>query len=222
MNEKWGRKIDGGWLDEEQHIYRCDRGIIRPSTTQVFDLLGMVDLGNASKEVLDFKSQYGISLHRGVQLLAAEDLDWDSVDDRLIAPLTGIEQFLKDVEFVIEAAEEARVITYAGMTYGMTLDLRGSMTYQGKRRKAIADVKTGIKFSPTWTWQLGGYILPYPVYSLGVIFQIRPDGKVIPHYVADIEKAKREFQILLAAAILKINAQLDKSWKNGAYGNTNT
>lgn len=205
---KWGEKIPGGWFDEERHIYRCDQGVIRPSSTQVFDILGMVDFGNAKEEVLEYKRQYGIAIHKGVELIAKGSLDWDTVDDRIIAPLTGIEQYLKKNRFEVESCEERRIVTTCGMVYGMTLDLRGTMMYQGIRRSAIADLKTGVKFSKTWEWQLGGYLIPQVKVErgwLGVIFQLHPDGRVIPHYVNDVEKAKREFQTLLAAAIIKVN-----------------
>lgn len=214
---KWGQKIEGGWFDEERHIYRCDKGIIRPSSTQVFDILGMVDFGNAREEVLEFKRQYGTAIHKGVEILAkGRKLDWDRMDDRLIDPLTGIEQYLKKMGFEFEACEERRIVTYCGMTFGMTLDLRGTMIYQGVRRHAIADLKTGVKFSKTWEWQVGSYIIPQPKVEkgwLGVIFQIHPDGRVIPHYVKDVEKAKREFQTLLASAIIKVNEGFAKIGK---------
>ena len=41
---------------------------------------------------------------------------------------------------------------------------------------------------------------------MGLIFQVDAKGKVTPHYLKDPEKAKREFQCLLAAANLKIHA----------------
>lgn len=213
---KWGRKIEGGWFDEEHHIYRCDEGIIRPSSTQVFDILGMIDFGNAKPEVLEFKQKYGTALHAGVQLLAKGDLDWDTVDDRLIAPLAGVEQYLKDLQFEVDACEEPRVHSLYGMKYGMTLDLRGSMTFRGIRRHAVVDLKTGIKFSPTWEWQLGSYVLPQEKVDkgwLGVIFQIHPDGRVLPHYLKDVEAAKRDFQTLLASALIKVNAGLARIGK---------
>lgn len=207
-NGGWGIKIEGGFFNEEAHVYRDDDGIKIISSTQVFDALGMIDFGNAGAEVVEFKSKYGQALHKCVQFLVANDLDWDEVDDRLIAPVTGIESYLKELKFEVEGSEEKRIHSLCGMKYGMTLDLRGTMMYQGVRRHVVGDLKTGVKFSPTWTWQLGSYIHPQPKVDkgwLGVIFQVHPDGRVIPHYVKDVEKAKREFQILLAAAIIKVN-----------------
>jgi hypothetical protein len=204
----WGEKIEGGFFEEKTHTYRDDEGIVRISSTQVFDTLGMVDFGNAKPEVVDFKRMYGQALHKCVQFLVAEDLDWDEVDNRLIDPVTGVESYLRELQFKVEGSEEKRIHNLCGMKYGMTLDLRGTVMYQGIRRHAVIDLKTGVKTSPTWTWQLGSYIHPQPKVErgwLGIIFQVHPDGRVIPHYVRDVEKAKREFQILLAAAILKVN-----------------
>lgn len=213
----FGEKIQGGWFDEQRHIYRCDQGTIRPSSTQVFDILGMVDFGNAKPEVLEWKRQYGTAIHKGVEVIArGQEMDWDTVDDRIIDPLTGIQQYLKKMQFQFEACEERRVVSTCGMVYGMTLDLRGTMMYQGVRRHTIADLKTGVKFSKTWEWQIGSYIIPQEKVErgwLGVIFQIHPDGRVIPHYVKDVDKAKREFQTLLASAILKVNEGFAKIGK---------
>lgn len=212
----WGTKIEGGWFQEEGHVYRCDNGIERPSSTQVFGILGMVDFGNVKEDVLEFKRQYGTAIHVGMEHLANGELDWDTVDPRIIDPLTGIETFFKRNEFEVEACEEVRIVTHCGMLYGMRLDLRGTIMYQGQRRHVIADLKTGVKWSKTWDWQLGSYIIPQPKVEkgwLGVIFQVHPDGRVIPHYVQDVQKAQREFQVLLASAIIKVNEGFAKIQK---------
>jgi hypothetical protein len=215
-NGDWGEKIDGGWFSEEGHIYRDEEGHPVISSTQVFDVLGMSDFSMIPPAVLEFKRNYGTALHACSQFLVLKDLDWDTVDDRLIAPLTGIEQFLKKVEYISEATEEKRIVSMFGMKYGMTLDHRGTMIFQGKRRPVVADLKTGVKASQTWVWQIGSYLYPQPKMDsswMGLIIQVDPEGKVTPHFVPDVEKAKREFQILLAAANLKINAGMAKIGK---------
>ena len=109
------------------------------------------------------------------------------------------------MKFEPEATEEAQVVTYCGMQYGMTLDLRGTIDHQGQRRPVVLDLKTGSKKEKYWEWQVGGYLIPQPKGAwVGAILQVSPDGKVVPHYV-DVEAAKRAFHCLLAAAILKVN-----------------
>lgn len=219
--DDWGTKIEGGWFDDridqstgrERHLYRREDGTPVISSTQVFDLLGLSDFSKIEPETLEFKRVYGGALHKCMQFLVSKDLDWDTVDDVLMSPLCAIESFLKRIEFVPDAAEEMRVFSLFGMFYGLTLDLRGTLMHQGVRRKAVLDLKTGTKFSETWNWQLGSYIYPQPKAELpwmGIIIQVSADGKVVPHYLKDPEKAKREFQILLATANLGLNAGLYK------------
>lgn len=207
-NESWGAKIEGGYFSEALHRYRNEAGTIIPSATQVFELLGMSDFSMVKPEDLEWSRQYGDAVHKAMELNVTGDLDWDSVDDAIMAPVVGIETHLREMEFVLEASEEQRIAVINGMQYGMKLDLRGEITHQAKRRKAVIDLKTGSKFSKTWDWQEGAYLIPQPKVPLGwigVILQVNPNGEVTPHYVKDVEAAKREFMVLLAAAIVKLN-----------------
>ena len=207
-HDGWGVQIDGGWFHEETHRYRCTAGYIRPSATQVFEILGMSDFSAISPLVVEWKRNYGQAVHAAGQFLATGDLDWDTVDDAIIPAATGIEMWLKKYEFICEGTEELKIRTLFGMQYGTRLDLRGSLMYHGRRRNVIVDYKTGSKKSKTWDWQLGSYYVDQPKVEggwIGVILQIDMDGTVEPHWVLDLEKEKREFQVLLASAILKIN-----------------
>lgn len=206
--EHWGVEVPGGYFDEPNHRYRNIKGVIVPSPTKAFDMLGLSDFSKVNQEDLEWKRNYGSQVHKAVEYLVTDDLDWDFLDDEIIAPVTGIETRLRELEFVPDAVEERRVATVFGMEYGMTLDLRGTITHQAKRRKAVIDLKTGTKYSKTWDWQIGAYVWPQekvPLGWIGLALQIDRTGDVTPHYVADIEKAKREYQVILAAAILKLN-----------------
>ena len=212
-SELWGEKIDGGWYNDASHCYRDEAGIVLPSVTGVFDALGLSDFSGIDPAVLEWKRQYGTALHRGVELLVAGNLDWDSVDDALIPALTGIEQWLRQVEYQPVAQEEKKIIVLNSMRVGGILDLRGSLVFKGRRRPCILDIKTGAKFSPTWIWQIGAYSGGAPkiqgdVY-IGAALQVDREGDVKPHWV-DVVKSLREFIILLAAANLAANAKLVK------------
>jgi hypothetical protein len=212
-SEAWGEKIEGGWYDDSRHIYRDDAGVITPSVTGVFDVLGLSDFSMINPSVLEWKRNFGSALHKAIELLVFGKLDWDSVDDALIPAVTGTEQWLKHVEYQPTAVEEKRIITLNGMKIGGTLDHRGSLVYKGKRRPCIIDLKTGSKVSETWTWQVGAYSGGAPkldgdVY-VGCALQIGKDGDVNPTWV-DTLKAKQNFIILLAAANLAVNAKLAK------------
>jgi hypothetical protein len=214
-NGDWGIEIPGGWFDSKRHMYRNVKGTIVPSTTQVFSHLALVDLDGIPQDLLEWKRDYGIACHKAVEFMAVGDLDWDSLDEAIIPAVTGIEAFLKKLEYQHEAAEEIRIGNLFGMEFGLTSDLRGSVMHQGKRRKAIIDLKSAVKRSETWSWQIGSYTSQQEKTEggwMGIICQFDKAGNVTPHYV-DVPKAQREFQTLLAACILGINAGLYKPKK---------
>ena len=212
----YGIQIEGGWYDnridpvtgKERHCYRDPAGTVVLSSTKVFEVLGISDFSMVNQENLEWKRGFGDAVHAGVEYLVADDLDWDSLDEEVIPAVTGIEQFLKKVEYKWEACEERRIHSFNGMKCGMTLDHRGTLMHQGVRRHAVLDLKTGSKHEKYWEWQLGSYICPQPKVDLGwlgIILQVDKDGNVKPHYLKDVVAAQREFQILLAAAMLKLN-----------------
>lgn len=204
----YGIQIPGGWFDKEKHCYRDDAGMTVLSSTKVFDVLGISDFSMVNQENLEWKRGFGDAVHAGVEYLVTDDLDWDSLDEEVIPAITGLEMFLKKVEYQSEACEERRIHSLNGMRYGMTLDHKGSLMYQGVRRNAIVDIKTGAKFEQYWFWQIASYICAQPKVALGwlgIVLQVSKDGNVKPHYIKDVEACKREFQCLLASAILKLN-----------------
>lgn len=213
----FGIEIPGGFFDEAHHVYRNSKGVIIPSTTQVFDLLGFTDFSGVPAETLEWKRLYGTAVHAAVEYLVMGDLDWDSLDEHVIAPVTGVEQWMKKNQYVGEYAEEIKVCSIYGMEFGMTLDHKGKLVHLGKDRSAILDLKTAAKEEATWAWQLGAYSMGQektPLGWLGVVLKVGKDGLVKPYYY-DLLKAAREFQILLSACILGLN--------NGMYklGNGN-
>jgi hypothetical protein len=199
--------IPGGSFDGKNHLYRNSRGTIVPSVTQVFSILGCNNFDGISPEVLEWKRNYGVAVHKAIELLVQDDLDWDSLDDLIVPAVKGIEQKLKAMQFQYEAAEEVRIHSLYGMEYGLTIDLKGTIVYQGKVRHAIIDLKSGAQFTPTWRWQIGAYTVAQPKVDggwVGLVLQFDKDGQVNSHYI-DLPPAQREYQILLAAAIIKLN-----------------
>lgn len=215
MNPAWGVEIPGGWYNDATHCYRNEQGIEVPSVTQIFDLLHLTDLSAIPQATLEWKREFGNSVHRSVQLLVEGDLDWDSCDERAIPAIVGIEQRLKQMQFVSHAREENRVYTLCGMRYGGTLDHRGICIYQGKERHCVIDLKTADRESPTWKWQVSAYSVgldKVPGGWLGIVLKVGRDGDVTPYYY-DVFSGIREFQCLLAACILGINTRLYKLGK---------
>jgi hypothetical protein len=211
-NGEWGVEIPGGSFREKDHAYFNEKHTRVPSTTQVFSILGCNDFDGVPPDILEWKRNYGIAVHKAIEFLVAGDLDWDSLDEMIIPAVSGLEQKLKALQFKYEAAEEMRIHSLYGMEYGLTVDLRGTIVHQGKERQAVIDLKSGVKFSPTWRWQLGGYTAAQDKKNggwMGVVLQFDKEGTVHPHYI-DLIPAQREFQILLSGAILKLNAGLAK------------
>lgn len=214
-NGEYGVEIPGGWFDPKHHLYRNTKGTIVPSVTQVFTLLGFSDYSMIKPETLLWKQRYGIAVHSALEYLIQGDLDWDSLDMEIIAPVAGIEQWLKQRNYVTEAAEEAKIVSLYGMEFGMCLDHRGRIEHQGKERSVIIDLKTASKEEPVWKWQLGAYSLgqgKVPGGWLGAMLKVDEEGIVKPFYY-DLFSAAREFQTLLATVILGINNGLYKLGK---------
>ena len=211
----FGVEIPGGYFDPKLHLYRNAKGTVIPSVTQVFTLLGFSDYSMIKPATLEWKRLYGSAVHSALEYLVAGDLDWDSLDMEIIAPVTGIEQWLKQRKYVSEAAEEAKIVSVFGMEFGMCLDHRGRIEHQGKERSVILDLKTASKEEPVWKWQLGAYSLgqeKVPLGWLGAMLKVDEGGVVKPFYY-DLVAAAREFQTLLATVILGINNGLYKVGK---------
>jgi hypothetical protein len=212
-NPTWGEPIVGGYFDEEKHLYRNNKGVIVPSSTQVFSILGLSDFSMIDPQTLEWKRHYGDAVHAATEFMVTDDLDWESLDPHIEAPVRGIQKRLQELQFELAATEERRVASIFGMEYGMTLDLSGTIMHQGIRRKAVLDLKTGTKREKYWDWQLGSYLWPQEKSVpgwIGVVLQVDPNGAITPHYVADVEAAKREFQCLLASTILLLNNKYAK------------
>jgi hypothetical protein len=210
---KWGIGVPGGFFLEEKHLYRNLMGTPVPSSTGVFEILGLSDFSMVKPEVLEWKRTYGTAVHKASEYLAYKRLDWDTVDPAIVAPVSGIEQFFLSINYVPLAAEEIKVHILNGMQFGMRLDHRGTCTYHGVERPVVIDIKTGSKYSPTWEWQVGSYVAGSPKLNsgtyLGLVLQVGKDGDVEPFWV-DVIKRQREFVVLLASANLIVNEGLKK------------
>lgn len=204
----WGIEIPGGWFDPDKHVYRDERGSVVPSVTQVFDLLHISDFSSVDADTLEWKRQFGTSVHKAVELLVQNDLDWDSCDDRAIPAIVGIEQKFKEIQFKSEAVEDSRIYSLFGMKYGGSCDHRGTCLYQGQERHCVIDLKTSCKEEVYWKWQVSAYTVGLPKNDkpwLGMVLKVDKNGETKPYYY-DVYAGLREFQALLAAAIIGINS----------------
>lgn len=201
--------IPGGWFEPDGHVYRDAQGNQILSVTQIFQMLGLVDYGDVDPKVLSHKSEIGIAVHKAIELLLQNNLDWDTVDDAAMSYVVGAELWFRDMKFQLGACEQQGILEIYGMKVGYQYDQRGSIEYQGTRRNVIIDLKTAVKESPTWALQTAAYALAAKVMErseryLRVVLHLQKDGRVKPLYYDDFQDEKT-FLYMAYSAIWKMN-----------------
>ena len=202
-------EIAGGWFEPEGHIYRDARNIRVLSVTQVFQLLGLVDYSGIDPEVLHRKSEIGIAVHRSIELLLTDTLNWDTVDDAAMADVVGAEAWFRRMKFRLIGCEQRGINNVYGVEYGYQYDQLGTIWYQGHDRNVVVDLKTAVKESPTWALQTAAYALAAPPLEKGkqylrVILHLQKDGRVKPLYY-DNPQDEKTFLYMAYSAIWKQN-----------------
>ena len=203
-------KIPGGSFDADGHIYRDCEGRRVLSVTQVFAMLGLANFDRVPASVLERKRDIGIAVHSAIELLVADALNWDTVDEDAMAYVVAFERWLRQMGFVVAAAEEQGIHRVSGMAYGYRVDLRGTMFYQGEMRHVIVDVKTTVATSPSWAVQTAAYALAAPPLGAGVRYlrmacHLASDGTAKTLIYED-PKDEMSFLYMLYCAIWKLNA----------------
>jgi hypothetical protein len=203
-------QIPGGWFDPQGHIYRGSRMRRVLSVTQVFQILGLVNYDHVQREVLERKSEIGIAVHRAVELLGEDSLDWDTVDDAAIGYVVGAEQWLREMAFELDDSEQRGIHVVGGMQFGFQYDLRGKMLFCGRKRHVLIDLKTTVEESITWPLQTAAYALAAPKLPDGeaylrVVLHLQPQGRAKALYYQD-PTDETTFLYMLYVAIWKLNA----------------
>lgn len=182
--------IPGGTFLSDGHIYRDQQGRRVLSVTQIFERLGMNDYANVRKEVLLRKAEIGVATHKAVELLLLGRLDWDTVDDRIMGYTVGAETWFRRAGFKLAEAEHQGIHEVSGLKYGYQYDQRGWMSFGGRQRSVIVDLKTMVETSPTWPIQIAAYSLAAPPLPNGekylrVVLHLHKDGPAKAHYFDD-------------------------------------
>lgn len=202
-------EIPGGFFEETEHAYTDATGTRIPSVTQVFGMLGLVDYGTISKEVLERKSAIGVAVHTAVQYLCEGSLDWDTVAPEAMNYVVGAEQWMKEQGFTSTSQEGQGIAEINGMKYGFMFDHLGTQVFKGRHRNVILDLKTTVATSPTWKLQTAAYALAAPKLPAGerylrCILQLKKDGRAVPYYFED-RQDELSWQYSLYVAIWKLN-----------------
>jgi hypothetical protein len=171
--------------------------------------LGLVDYGDVAPTVLSHKSEIGIAVHKAIELLLQNNLNWDTVDDAAMGYVVGAELWFRNMEFQLGACEQQGILDVYGMKIGYQYDQRGSIKYQGARRNVIIDLKTAVKESPTWALQTAAYALAAKSIEradryLRVVLHLQKDGRVKPIYY-DNSQDEKTFLYMAYSAIWKMN-----------------
>jgi hypothetical protein len=202
-------KIPGGWFEPTGHVYRDEEGNRVLSVTQVFQILGLTDYGDVNPATLKHKSEIGIAVHKALELLLQNNLDWDTVDEIAMNYVIGAELWFRNMKFQLGACEQQGIFEIYGMKIGYQYDQRGSIEYQGQRHHVIVDLKTALKESPAWPLQTAAYVLAAPPLDpseqyLRVVLHLQKDGRVKPIYYKDPQD-QQTFLYMAYTAVWKMN-----------------
>jgi hypothetical protein len=202
--------ISGGWFEPNGHRYYDSDGHRILSVTQIFQLLGLVDYNGVDPAVLEHKSEIGVAVHKSVELLLQNALDWDTVDEAAMPYVVSAEVWFHEMQFELLATEQQGILETHGMKIGYQYDQWGTILYQGHRRQVIVDLKTTSKKSPTWALQTAAYALTIPVKNgeerpLRVVLHLQKNGRAKPIFYENPQD-EEAFLYMAYCAIWKLNA----------------
>ncbi len=136
-------------FDADTHEYSVD-GVVIPSVTQVLEAVGVSDYSMITKADRDYYFTRGTYVHKAMELLLKDQLDWDTVDESIIGYVRAGEKFVHDTGFTADYIEES--LHHEQYRYAGTLDVAGLLG----NRKVILDWKTGAVQEHV-KYQIGGY-----------------------------------------------------------------
>jgi hypothetical protein len=139
-------------FDERTHTYRLGDEIL-PGVTTILKPLSTY--GDVPMPILEAAAERGTRVHRAVELLCQDRLDWTTVDDELIGYLQGWLAFCDAMrpEFI---ANEKRTF-HPTAKYAGTLDLELVLHGKAKAKLAVLDVKSCVQVMPTTGPQTAAY-----------------------------------------------------------------
>ena len=185
---------DGDILfDEEPHSYTV-KGIKVLSVTQTIALAGLgPDFFLVPPAVLKMAQDRGSAVHLACAFMDAGELDWSTVDPRIIGYVKAYEKFRKECPMKTVAIEKKLSAMIGPYQLAGTPDLIGFI----KGRRAVVDLKTSQTMSKSMGLQTAAYRLlwcysnPRQLLHDRYGLQLKKDGtyKLIPHEDPDDEQA---------------------------------
>jgi hypothetical protein len=144
-------------FDAITHSYTLN-GIVVPSCTRCLDHAGLVSYDMVRREILERKSRIGVLVHQATNYYDEDQLDPNSVHEKIKGYVDAWAMFRQDTGFVPRRIEKSFCASINGMPVGLTPDREGMFLKQ----EAIVDLKTSVAEQPWWSIQLAGYALGVP------------------------------------------------------------
>lgn len=135
-------------FDEASHAYHWN-GARVPSVTQILGAL--TDLSAIPEANLNFARDRGHAVHYACELFDQDNLDWSSLDVRLVPYVEAWADFRVKTGFIPTGIEER--VFHPGLRYAGTLDRRGIIEGQ----PSILDIKAVAAMYPTTGMQTAAY-----------------------------------------------------------------
>lgn len=205
-------QIAGGTFSESAHQYKNTAGLVRPSTTQILEGVGLTDLDGVPGDTLERKRALGDAVHFATAIIdrnkffKGPELDWETVHESTVPYIMAHENVMRETGFIPEEVEHPGIHTLNGMEYGYTLDRIGR--FPGMNCRAVVELKCSYKEEYAWRVQLASYVLTVPKkkdeFVARFTFQLKPDTtfKIFPYEnPRDIDV----FEWALALTYTKIN-----------------
>ena len=144
-------------FEAEGHRY-TERGSGIPilSVTQVLDSVGIVDYPDFAKDAMEWKSGLGTAVHTATQFIdssAQGDLDWNTVDQRIVPYIVGYEKFCEEACFTAQHVELRGAVKLPQGPVAFTLDRIGTLG----GLSAIVEIKCTLNLEKSVAIQLAGY-----------------------------------------------------------------
>jgi hypothetical protein len=150
-------------FDADTHVYRVG-GQVVPSVTGIlratgisvdFEALG--NMGAATADAIALKRDIGRALHEDAHAFDDNDLDWSTVDRRVVPYLEAWATFRANQQLTPIARE--RRVYHPGLGYAGTLD--GIFTRRSDGRSVLVDIKLGDPEDAGGRYQTAAYQLAY-------------------------------------------------------------
>lgn len=225
-------QIPGGTFDPVLHQYRNTEGIVRPSTTQILEGVGLVNYDDVPGDTLKHKRDIGDAAHfathsldicRFCQGILLPDetctkckkhceegsLNWDDVNSEVSPYILAYQRAKKESGMVVEEAEVSGIGKINGMEFGYTRDR--IITMPGIKYRAVLELKCAYKEEKSWKWQTASYERTCPkkenehIARIGL--QLKKDTS-FKFYIYEDPRDIDVFTWALALTWTKINAGL--------------